>query len=109
MEQRNKHSLERDHCPKSILETEDAHCLAKWLSLFTIEVRKKDSTKYPPASIHLLLCGLQHIMRHNNRQPFNIFDKRDVQFRDFHAMERWSLCFSHCTMKVSELKSNTSL
>ena len=54
-------------------------------SLFTIEVQKKDGSNYPPASIHLLLCGLQRIMRHNNCCPFNIFDKKDVRFRGFHG------------------------
>ena len=84
MEQRNKRSL-HDQCPKNVLETEDARCLSKWLSLFIIEVRKKDGGKYPPATIHLLLCGLQRIMRRENRQPFDIFDKKDVRFRDFHG------------------------
>ena len=50
-----------------------------------IEVRKKDRSKYPPASIHLLLCGLQRIMRRNNRCPFDIFDKKDICFRGFHG------------------------
>ena len=66
-----------------ILETEDAESLAKWLSLFVIEFRKKDGSKYPPASIHPILCGLQHIIWQNNSHPFDIFDKKDVRFRDF--------------------------
>ena len=45
-------------CPRDILETEDAERLAKWLSLFTVELlRKKDSSKYPPAIIHQILSG----------------------------------------------------
>ena len=55
------------------------------LSLFTIEVQKKDGSKYPPASIYLLLCGLQRVMRRNNRCPFDIFNKKDVRFRGFHG------------------------
>ena len=105
MEQRDKHLLERDHCPKSILGTEDAHCLVKWFSLFTIE-GKKDVTKYPPASIHLLLCGLQRIKHCKNRQPFDIFDKRDARFRDFHGTMESVFQSLH---ELSELKSNTSL
>ena len=35
--------------------------------------RKKGGSKYPPASIHL-----QYILRRNNRQPFDIFDKKEV-------------------------------
>ena len=67
------------------METEHAESLAKWLSLFTIELRKKDGSKYPPATIHLILCGLQRIMRRNNSHPFDIFDKKDVRFRRFHG------------------------
>lgn len=69
-EQRNKRSPS-DECPANILETMDVQCLSKWLSLFTIEMRKKDGQKYPPASIHLL-CGLQRIMCRNNGQLFDI-------------------------------------
>ena len=71
-------------CPRDILETKHAESFAKWLSLFTIELRKKDGSKYPPATIHLILCGLQRIMCHNNSHPFDIFDKKDVRFRHFY-------------------------
>ena len=81
--ERNKRCSEK--CPRDILETEHAESLAKWLSLFTIELRKKDGSKYPPATIHLILCGLQRIMRRNNSHPFDIFDKKDVRFRRFHG------------------------
>ena len=67
------------------METEHAESLAKWLSLFTIELRKKDGSKYPHATIHLILCSLQCIMRRNNSHPFDIFDKKDVRFRRFHG------------------------
>ena len=74
-----------EKCPENILQTEDAEILAKWLSLFTIEVRKKDGSRYPPATIHMLLCGLQRTMRRCNKQPFDIFAKKDVRFRHFHG------------------------
>ena len=51
---------------------------------FTIEVRRKDGSEYPPATIHMLLCGLQRIMRRESEQPFEIFAK-DVSFRKFHG------------------------
>ena len=70
-------------CPMNILETEDTESLAKWLSLFVIKLRKNDRSKYPPASIHLILCGLQRIMRQNDNNSFDIFDKKAVWFRDF--------------------------
>ena len=74
-----------DKCPMDILHTEDAERLAKWLSLFTIELRKKDGSKYPPATTHLILCALQHVMRQTNRHLFDIFDKKDVCFRRSHG------------------------
>jgi len=56
---------ERNKCCNEILETEDTESLAKWLSLFVIKLRKKDGSKYSPALIHLILCGLQA-----KQQPF---------------------------------------
>ena len=44
-------------CGEYVLESCDAELLNKWLSLFVMEVRS--GSRYPPASIHLLLCGLQ--------------------------------------------------
>ena len=67
------------------------------LSLFTIEVQKKDGSKYPPASIHLVLCGLQRIMCCNNHCPFDIFDKKDVCFRGFHGTMLNGICVSVAT------------
>ncbi len=84
-EQRNKRVSRREQCPENILQTKNRKTLSKWLSLFTIEVRKKDGSKYPPATIHMLLCGIQRIMRRKNSQPFDIFDKKDVGFRSFHG------------------------
>ena len=83
IQERNKRC--EDKCPESILETENAECLAKWLSPFTIEVRKKDGERYPPATIHMLSCALQRIMRRCNKQPFDIFAKKDVRFRQFNG------------------------
>ena len=83
IQERNKRC--EDKCPESILETENAESLAKWLSLFTIEVRKKDGERYPPATIHMLLCALQRIMRRYNKQAFDIFAKKDTRFWQFHG------------------------
>ena len=70
---------------RSHFETENTESLAKWLSLFTIEVRKKDGERYPPATIHMLLCALQRIMRRCNKQPFDIFAKKDMCFWQLHG------------------------
>ena len=57
----------------------------KRLSPFTIEVRRKDGSEYPPATIHMLLCGLQRIMQRESEQLFEIFAKGDVHFRNLHG------------------------
>ena len=54
----NKHCSEK--CPRDVLEMEDTEKLAKWLSLFTFELlRKKDSSKYPPATDFEWFKGLE--------------------------------------------------
>ena len=56
----NKRCSEK--CPRNILETYDAERLAKWSSLFTIELlRKKGRSRYPPATIHRILSGSSKI------------------------------------------------
>ena len=78
-------SCPEDLCPQDVLLTYDASLLDKWLSLFTIEVRRKDGSECPPATIHMLLCGLHRITRHESEQPFEIFTKGDVRFRNLHG------------------------
>ena len=58
-----------------------AELLNKWLSLFMMEVRKVDGSRYPPLLLHLILCGLQRYMRQNNDSPVNVFNKQDVRSR----------------------------
>ena len=42
-----------DEVPKDVLTCGDAVTLNRWLSLFVIEVRKKDGSKYPSKTIDL--------------------------------------------------------
>ena len=74
---------EEDRCPDYLLKTSDAKLLGKWLSYLAMEVCKKDGSKYPPSTIHLILCGLQRIMHRSSDAPFNIFNKKDIQFHGF--------------------------
>ena len=83
MKERNVACSKEEQCPPDILKSSNAEILAKWLSLFVLEVSRKHGGKYPPATIHLLLCKVQQIMRRSNANPFNIFDKKDVCFRGF--------------------------
>ena len=71
-------SCPEDLCPQDILFTHDAALLDKWLSLFTIAVRRKDGSEYPSATIHMLLYGLQRIMRRESEHPFEIFAQGDM-------------------------------
>ena len=74
---------EEYRCPDDLLKTSDAELLEKWVSYFEMEVRKKDGSKYPPSTIHLILCGLQTIMHRSSDSLFNVLDKKDVRFRGF--------------------------
>lgn len=49
-----------EKCPRDVLEMEDTEKLAKWLSLFIFELlRKKDCSKYPPATDFEWFKGLE--------------------------------------------------
>ena len=61
--ERRKELSPSDLCPEDVLDGSGAELLNKWLSLFVMEVRKVDGSRYPPTSIHLILCGLQRYMR----------------------------------------------
>ena len=86
MSQRNERCKDRpdELCPEDILETGEPETLSKWLSLFIIEARKQDGCKYPPSSLHSILCALQRIMRRCNARQFNIFELQDSRFQQFH-------------------------
>lgn len=44
--------------PANLLEVSNSKLLCKWVSLFTAKARKKNSSKFPPKSLYLLLAGL---------------------------------------------------
>lgn len=53
-----------------------------WLPKFVIEVRKEDTTQYPPDSIYSLICGLQRCLKNNDRAEISIFsDSMFARFR----------------------------
>ena len=55
-----------DPVPEAILSSDDAQALNKWLSLFFLEARKVDSTKYPTSTLNMLLSGLKRYMTSSN-------------------------------------------
>ena len=87
-----------DKCPMDILHTEDAESLAKWLSLFTIELRKKDGSKYPPATIHLILCALQRILCGEPTGIRSIFSTKSTCVLGV-FMGQWKLLTRICTKR----------
>ena len=84
-----------DKCPKSILETENTESLAKWLSLFTIEVRKKDgelsSCHYP----HVVVCLAAHHAPMQQACHLIFLRKRICVFGSY--MVQWRPFSNSCT------------
>ena len=74
-----------------LLQCHDAVVVCMWLCYFVQETRKEAGHPYPPRSLKQLLCGLKRIMD-SNKVPFNIFDRSNMQFRDFHMV-----CNSACS------------
>ena len=105
----NEHNKrpEVEVCPEDFIEKDDPELLNKWLSLFVIEVRKADGSHYPPATINLILCGLQRHMRCHNKSPVNIFTKHDTHFEVF--VVQWSRSTNNYTVKVLGVKSSMLL
>ena len=63
----------------------DAVALNKWLSLFVIEARKQDGTRYPSRSIHMLLAGLNRHMKEISPSAPNFLSEEDDRFRGLHG------------------------
>ena len=71
---------------KNILGTENTENLGKQLLLFTIEVRKKDGEHYtlPLSTSCCVPCSVS-CDDATNMQPFDIFAKKDVCFRQMYG------------------------
>jgi len=51
--------------------------------MFVAETRKENGDKYPPATIHALLSGINHSLQEKN-VPFSVFDKQNLAFSNLH-------------------------
>ena len=69
-----------DPVPKDILTCGDAKLLNKWLSLFVLEARKLDGTRYPTSTLNMLLCGLKRYMVKANPSTPNFLYNKDTRF-----------------------------
>ena len=80
---RNKHRP-HDPAPPSteLLSSGDAPLLNKWLSRYVVETRGEKGRAYPPATIHNLLCGLQHHMLALNPVAARFLDKKNPTFKE---------------------------
>lgn len=70
-----------DPVPLDLLKSHDAKLVSKNLCKFVMETRREDGKLYPPASLRCLLSALNRILQ-DNKAPFSVFDKKDLQFRD---------------------------
>lgn len=53
------------------------------LSQFVVKVRKRDSTVYPPNTLHHIVCGLMRYLQWNGRPDIDFF--KDPDFCNFRA------------------------
>jgi len=49
--------------------------------MFIVKAHKENGNKYPPATIKVLLSGINCALQ-ENKVPFSIFDKQNSHFRD---------------------------
>ena len=59
----------------------DAHSIQHWMTRFILEVRKKNGDKYPPNTLHHLVCGIMRFLRQNGNPQLDFF--KDAIFADF--------------------------
>lgn len=71
---------DNDPVPKDFFTLSDSVAINKWLSLFIIEVRKKDGSRFPNSSLTLLLCGIKRYMKDLNPDVPNFLDEEDSRF-----------------------------
>ena len=69
-----------DPVPTDVLTCGNAQVLNKWLSLFVLEARKVDGSRYPTSTLNLLLQGLKRYMMQVNPSTSNFLDDKDPAF-----------------------------
>ena len=74
-----------DTVPDDFYNCSDPAILNNHLSRFIVETRKSTGEKYPPATLHQLLCGILRHMRTKNPECPNFLDKKDSRFRQLHG------------------------
>ena len=71
-DERNKRFSSDQQVPEDILLTDNSTLLCHWLCKFSMEMRKKDGSPYPPRTINHNLMGLQRYIRAEKKNNLNL-------------------------------------
>ena len=70
-----------DKCPEDLLrKSYPKNELARWLSMFIVEIRRGDGSEYPPKTIYNILAVLLRFMRATDPTTPNFLDQTNVSF-----------------------------
>ena len=70
---------------EDFFQCSDPKILNRHLSCFVLKTRKSNGERYPPATLHHLLCGLLRHFRQQNTGCPNFMDKKDLRFWELHG------------------------
>ena len=74
-----------DKCPEDLLrKSYPTNDLARWLSIFTVEIRHGDGSEYPPKTIYNILAALLRFMRAIDPTTPNFLDQKNASFSRLH-------------------------
>ena len=75
-----------DPVDEDILYTNVPAQISKWFSLFMLETRRKDGTKFPASSMNSLVCALQRLRRERDPLALSILDDRHPGLAEFRTV-----------------------
>ena len=75
-----------DPVDEDILYTNVPEQISKWFSLFMLETRRKDGTKFPASSMNSLVCALQRLRRERDPLALSILDDRHPGLAEFRTV-----------------------
>ena len=82
---RTGESTPTDYLDRSFATEESKVDLARVLSLFAVEAKKKDGTSYPAKTVYHLLSGILRYMREKDPYAPNFLDQKDGAFKKLHG------------------------
>ena len=78
---RNKQFPVEQAVPENLLDSSDPEVLNTHFSRLAIEARKVNGERYPPSTVHQLLCGILRHMRNSNPECPNFLNKKVARFK----------------------------